>query len=288
MEGLRWTEESALLTYLTLPGRRCDGLTDTYVARFSFVYYPDWPPSVTFVNPDTRAYDPAYWPKINNSERMALHPTYGGAPAGLICNSMFFEFYFWGGHARQPGREGPSYHGRHSGRTPHPPLAALLHWAKPVNPLCVTTRLWELTLDLMVPYAERGVEAGCFWYGARASHIDVALVVGISRQINRPRNFEIPSDALAEMIAALPSAGLVAVAQIHTHPGSNTKHSPWDDDLVVSRKLYSLVLPAYGRRPCPMNTVAVHEFSNDRWQRLKSDEAAHRILLVQSLVDARA
>ncbi len=104
MEGLRWEEESALVTYATLPAQRTDGVTDSYLARFSFVYYPDWPPSVTFVSPATRAYDAAHWPKINNSDRMAFHPVYGDAPAGLICNSMFFEFYFWGGHARQAGQ----------------------------------------------------------------------------------------------------------------------------------------------------------------------------------------
>jgi len=156
-----------------------------------------------------------------------------------------------------------------------------------VNPLCLTTRLWELTPDLMAPYAERGVEAGCFWFGTRTPEAGFALVAGIPRQINRPRNFEIPSDALAELITALPPAGLVAVAQIHTHPGTDTGHSPWDNDLVVSRKLYSLVLPGYGRRPCPVDAVAVHEFSQGRWQRLSSDDATRRILHTPELVDTR-
>lgn len=104
MEGLAWLEESALVTHVTIPAERADGMTDSYQARFSFVYYPDWPPSVTFVNPATQAHDPAYWPRIRNSDRLALHPTYGDAPNGLICNSMFFEFYFWGGHGRLAGQ----------------------------------------------------------------------------------------------------------------------------------------------------------------------------------------
>ena len=33
----------------------------------------------------------------------ALHAVYDGAPAGLICNSMFFAWYFYGGHGNQPG-----------------------------------------------------------------------------------------------------------------------------------------------------------------------------------------
>jgi len=99
-----WEEESALVTYLALMGQRANRVVDRYMARFSFVYYPDWPPSVTFVDPTTRVYAPSWWPRINNSDRMALHPVYGDAPAGLVCNSMFFEFYFWGGHPRVTGQ----------------------------------------------------------------------------------------------------------------------------------------------------------------------------------------
>jgi hypothetical protein len=80
-----------------LDGRRSTGEVDGYLARFSFLYYPAWPPSVTFVNPQTHRYDPAYWPD-GGSDILAFYPSYGDAPSGMVCNTMFFEFYFWGGH----------------------------------------------------------------------------------------------------------------------------------------------------------------------------------------------
>jgi hypothetical protein len=104
LEGLEWEEESPFVIYVTLPAVRPDGTADTYISRFSFVYYPDWPPSVTFVDPSTKEYSPAHWPRIINSDRLAFHATYGDAPTGLICNSMFFEYYFWGGHGRTEGQ----------------------------------------------------------------------------------------------------------------------------------------------------------------------------------------
>ena len=104
LEGLKWEEDEAndLVLFVTTPAVAASGQIDLYMVKLGFAYYPDWPPSATFVDPATRQYSPRHWPVIENSDRMALHPTYGDAPEGLICNSMFFEFYFWGGHGRNP------------------------------------------------------------------------------------------------------------------------------------------------------------------------------------------
>lgn len=101
LDGLTWTEESDLRIRVDLPAARSDGGTDLYVARLDFTWYPEWPPSVTFLNPETHAPDAAAWPQVHGCGHLALHPSYGGAPAGMVCNSMFFEFYFWGGHAAE-------------------------------------------------------------------------------------------------------------------------------------------------------------------------------------------
>jgi len=102
LEGLRWEQEGPLSILVALEAQRVSGEVDLYLARFSFLYYPAWPASVTFVNPKTRRYDPAYWPNATGSN-IAFYPTYGDAPAGMVCNSMFFEYYFWGGHNPHEG-----------------------------------------------------------------------------------------------------------------------------------------------------------------------------------------
>jgi hypothetical protein len=89
--------------FVEFPAIRADGKVDRYLTKWSFAFYPEWPHDVTFVKKDTLGYDPAAWPKINNSSIFALHADYSGAPAGLICNSMFFAWYFYGGHGDQPG-----------------------------------------------------------------------------------------------------------------------------------------------------------------------------------------
>jgi hypothetical protein len=153
--------------------------------------------------------------------------------------------------------------------------------------LWIVPALWKTTTELVQPYAARGVESGCFWYGTQTEDDTFAVAVGISFQINRPRNFEIPSEALAALVGRLPSSDLVAVAQIHTHPGEDTEHSPWDDDLVISRKIYSLVLPRYGRSPCPIDAARVHRFVEGRWLALDLADTAARIRILPDVIDTR-
>jgi hypothetical protein len=98
LDGLRYEYDSDRTVYLWLVGTRSSGEVDEYLVRLSFLHYPDWPPSVTFVNPNTKQYDATHWPLISGSQRMAFHPRYGDAPNGMVCNSTSFEYYFWGGH----------------------------------------------------------------------------------------------------------------------------------------------------------------------------------------------
>jgi hypothetical protein len=99
LEGLRWCEESALVLLVWLPALRNDGRKDIYLARFDFSWYPTWPPSVTFLDRRGREPSPLAWPNVSPPPTIAFYPTYDGAPNGMVCNSMFFEYYFWGGHA---------------------------------------------------------------------------------------------------------------------------------------------------------------------------------------------
>lgn len=101
LEGYTWEQDGPLAILVQMEGRRATSEVDRYLARLSFLYYPTWPPSATFVNPGTRRYDPKFWPDVDPSvmgATLALHPVYADAPEGLVCNSMFFEYYFWGGH----------------------------------------------------------------------------------------------------------------------------------------------------------------------------------------------
>jgi hypothetical protein len=152
--------------------------------------------------------------------------------------------------------------------------------------LLIPETAWRATVGLLAPYAVAQVEAGVYWYGTRSEEAAVVSVVGVPRQLNRPRNFDVHSEDLAALIRRLPDP-LVAVAALHTHPGIDTRHSEWDDARAVSRKILSLVLPFYGRGP-QLEDAAVHQSVDGRWVMLGPAEARSRLALIPTLIDARS
>jgi hypothetical protein len=99
LEGFVWRQQTPLSILVEIPAICPDGTTDTYLARLAFLHYPELPPSVTFVDPTSEKYAPAAWPKVEGLPNISFSAAYGDAPEGMVCNSMFFEYYFWGGHS---------------------------------------------------------------------------------------------------------------------------------------------------------------------------------------------
>jgi len=100
LEDLSWERPDPLTLFIPLIGIREDETRDSYLLRLNFLYYPDWPPSAQFVNPEARTYsypDDILWlPKIEGTSEIAVHAQYdvpGGGKTQLICASVTLEFY---------------------------------------------------------------------------------------------------------------------------------------------------------------------------------------------------
>jgi proteasome lid subunit RPN8/RPN11 len=67
------------------------------------------------------------------------------------------------------------------------------------------------------------------------------------------------------------SFGLGIVAQVHSHPGSDTRHSDGDDRLVFMpfEGMFSLVVGQYGDGDIdPRGGAGLHQFQDGRWVRI--------------------
>lgn len=128
-------------------------------------------------------------------------------------------------------------------------------------------------------------ESGLLWYGPRdtAGNGRVAYVVA-PRQRMTWGKYNIPADALAEVVHRL-SNDWKPLAQVHSHPGRHVEHSSYDDRMVSSRRVLSLVFPSYGRgtTPFPMG-IGIHEWQNDYWHLLDPIAAARRVVIVDGTV----
>jgi hypothetical protein len=98
LEEAGWRRLDDLTLLVPVHGIAADGVTEPYFVRLGFAYYPDWPPSVQFVNPDTLCYakeDKCWLPKIDGCNEIQVHPAYEfeNQVIQLVCSSVTLEFY---------------------------------------------------------------------------------------------------------------------------------------------------------------------------------------------------
>jgi hypothetical protein len=97
LDQLGWITAGPLTLFV--PVAAGVGGTDDYLVRLGFEYYAEWPPTVQFINPQTRAFDTArdlYWlPRVEGDGGFAVHPQYTNPnyTGQLVCCSFTAEFY---------------------------------------------------------------------------------------------------------------------------------------------------------------------------------------------------
>lgn len=138
----------------------------------------------------------------------------------------------------------------------------------------------------------QGLESVVYWYGLEppGSSTDIAMAVAIPNAQRHRTWYEIPAEQASEMGKAMAKASLVCLAQFHTHPWKNTRHSLYDDQNAISLRngFLSLVAPDYGcRQDLELKGVSIHEAWDARWHLLAKSAGQRRIRIVNDVVDLR-
>jgi len=140
--------------------------------------------------------------------------------------------------------------------------------------------------------ASRGCEGVALWAGPAILYNtseQVVTTILVPEQQVGPGHFELPPEGVRTMGQALRDAGLVNVAQIHTHPDSWVGHSSWDDAHAYSLRegSLSIVWPHYGVDLPPQRAWGVHERLRGEWTEPGEKEAQRRVRIMPSVIDLR-
>ena len=96
LEEAGWVRPDPLTLLIPLVSELPTGERHDYLLRLQFGYYPEWPPSAQFVNPETKRYaypqDVSWLPRIEGTPEIQVHTNYG-AVQQLLCCSLTLEFY---------------------------------------------------------------------------------------------------------------------------------------------------------------------------------------------------
>lgn len=155
--------------------------------------------------------------------------------------------------------------------------------------LTLTDATWQQLLDLLAT-SPAGVERVAYLDGIRTCDGDaIVTTVTVPHAQQSAGHFTVIAEEMSRAGAHLRAHTLLRLAQVHTHPGRDTRHSVTDDERAYSRKFgaVSIVLPWHAAGdPAPTDgTVHVHDGRG--WRRLSQHEAAALIRLLPATIDTR-
>ena len=159
--------------------------------------------------------------------------------------------------------------------------------------LILSDATWKQMLAMLAT-SPPGVERVAYLDGVRTGDSTslgpgIVTTVSVPYAVQSAGHFTVSAEEMSRAGAHLRRHGLVRLAQVHTHPGHDTRHSPTDDKTAYSRKAgaVSIVLPwqAAGDPPPTDGTVHVHD--GHRWRQLSQVDAETFIRVIPATVDTR-
>ena len=114
---------------------------------------------------------------------------------------------------------------------------------------------------------EGGHEGICFWAGREEPHLTTFKKVVVPNAHHERFGVFVSEAAFGDVVRRAREMNLGVLAQVHSHPGRDTRHSDGDDDLVIMpfENMLSLVAPHYGRTLASILDFSVHQFQDHRW-----------------------
>ncbi len=136
----------------------------------------------------------------------------------------------------------------------------------------ITEGVVVATIKAMVGFALDGIREGghegiAFWAGRELGTATVFLKCIVPRADHGPNGVFVDELAVGQMSRAARADKLGVLTQVHSHPGTDTRHSDGDDDLIVMpfEGMLSIVVPNFGIGVKTLYECGVHQFQDGRW-----------------------
>jgi len=153
--------------------------------------------------------------------------------------------------------------------------------------LLVTDAVAEQTRrHLQRSAAADGRHEGIVLWAGRSAGPDTVVAAAVVVAAEHGRGFVHAAEAAVGTAARAARAhGLAVLAQVHSHPEDDTRHSDGDDRLVLMpyEGMFSLVIGRYGDGGLhPAQGAGLHQFQDGRW--VLVDPVADSFLLIPAVI----
>lgn len=148
--------------------------------------------------------------------------------------------------------------------------------------------LFELLLDEF-RWPRAAVERLAYIDGLGLGDLQIATTVTLPNAEMHPRYFTVSGAAMSEAGQHFRRFGMQRLAQVHTHPGIDVNHSPFDDENAYSQMdgALSIVMPSHACHRPILPDCGVHVREEAGWRRLSANEIETKIHMIPGCLDFR-
>ena len=117
------------------------------------------------------------------------------------------------------------------------------------------------------------------WLGRDVGRSTIVVACAAPPSLSGPGRVHLDERSVGATARAARAHGLGVVAQVHSHPGHDTRHSDGDDQLVLMpfEGMFSLVVADFGRGSLlPEEGAGLHQHQSGRW--VKVDIGAMQVI----------
>jgi proteasome lid subunit RPN8/RPN11 len=151
------------------------------------------------------------------------------------------------------------------------------------------------TREALTSFALSGIRDGghegmAFWAGRETDGSTCILQVIVPDADHSDQRVMASAEAVGIAARTARRHGLGILCQVHSHPGSDARHSDGDDDLVLLpfEGMLSIVVPNFGLYFNGLNNACVHQFQDGKWVLCSAKSVPANMIVVPSCVDLRA
>ena len=121
--------------------------------------------------------------------------------------------------------------------------------------------------SILKEYAQHGHEGLTLLLGVRDSSASHYLSVAAPKTLHGPRSVLFDAQSFGAVVRSCREHNLAVLAQLHSHPGDDARHSDGDDELIPLpfEGMLSLVVPRYGAGLEVLEDFVVHQFQDGHW-----------------------
>jgi proteasome lid subunit RPN8/RPN11 len=150
------------------------------------------------------------------------------------------------------------------------------------------------TREALVSFALAGIYDGghegiAFWAGREAGDYTILLQTLVPDAEHSEGRVMVSREEVGRAARSVRRHGLGILSQVHSHPGSDARHSDGDDQLVLLpfENMLSIVAPHFGTQFTDMSSVCVHQYQAAQWVLCSPRSVAESVVVVPSSVDLR-